>query len=230
MKKRILIALVLVATVFCLSGYTAVKSSSRSKHLSKHLSKHFSWWGKSGAGPGPVKDFQRGGKWWWPNSAPSGKENTQWGNRGVVYLNEQALATPTARHVNKQMKKVMKKNVQKPVIHEKVVRKKAGIGLNDVYFNCNSSTLTASAQTVIKNNVQVLKDNPSMKVILEGYASPEGKQESNMTLSQQRAEAVQKQLVAEGISADRIKVIAKGVLQMQKESWPDARKAHFKVE
>lgn len=247
MRRNVwLIGAVLVAAAFCLSGCATMNSSGEK----------FPWWGKSGAGPGPVQDMEqdmtRGGEWWWPGQSPADQENTQWGNRGVVYIRKHVQEVPAPKPVVEEKvmekpviqekivekivekpvirEKIVEKIVEKPVIQEKIVEKMVYLELNDVYFNCDKSDLTVLAKAIINKDAQVLKDHPSINIILQGYASPEGPKAHNMVLSQQRTEAVQKQLLAEGISADRIKVDPKGVWEIEKPSWSFVRKVHFKVE
>lgn len=57
-----------------------------------------------------------------------------------------------------------------------------------------------------------LKQNSSAKVVLKGYASPEGSKSWNKKLAQKRADKVKNVLVKNyGISADRIKAEGQGV-------------------
>jgi len=240
MRKEVwLIVFGLVAVAFCLSGCGPANWSSE----------QFPWWGRSGAVTSPVKDTTMGGEWWWPNQAPTGQSETQWGNRGVVYINQHVAAAPVAKPAVKPaekpvvqekvvekvvekpvvQEKVVEKVVEKPVIQEKIVEKRVYLGLNDVYFACDSYKLSPLALGIIKEDVQILKANPAVKVVLEGYASPEGNLAHNQVLSKQRSGAVQKQLIAEGIAADRITVNPKGIWETERASWPVVRKVHFKI-
>jgi len=57
-----------------------------------------------------------------------------------------------------------------------------------------------------------LKDNPSAKILITGYASPEGSLEFNQQLSQKRADTVKSILMQQyNISADRITAEGKGI-------------------
>ena len=57
-----------------------------------------------------------------------------------------------------------------------------------------------------------LKDNPSAKILITGYASPEGNLEFNQRLSQERADTVKNILMKQyNIGADRITAEGKGV-------------------
>ena len=64
----------------------------------------------------------------------------------------------------------------------------------------------------IEHVAQYLKENPSVNVTINGYASPEGTEDYNMKLSQRRADAVKTMLVDKyGIDAARINTIGHGV-------------------
>ena len=57
-----------------------------------------------------------------------------------------------------------------------------------------------------------MKNNPDTKVVITGYASPEGSKSWNKRLSQKRADAVKKILVKKyDIDASRITAEGKGV-------------------
>jgi len=129
--------------------------------------------------------------------------------------------------------KIVEKVVEKPVIREKVVEKvvekKIYLDLRDVYFPYDSAKLTSLAQENLKYNVEVLKKYPELKICLEGYASPEGKTDYNLKLSQKRAEAVKNFLVEQGIAEGRLSINPQGEMPAEKPAYPMARKVHFRV-
>lgn len=85
------------------------------------------------------------------------------------------------------------------------------LAFEDVHFDFDKSTLTPEAQTILKRNIQLLKDNPKAKVRIAGYTSASGTEAYNMKLSEQRAKAVQKYLLDEGIiTQDRLSTISYG--------------------
>ncbi len=51
-----------------------------------------------------------------------------------------------------------------------------------------------------------MNENPGLKIRIEGHTSNVGNADANMTLSENRANAVKDYLVNKGISADRITV------------------------
>ena len=81
-----------------------------------------------------------------------------------------------------------------------------------VAFRFNQSDVESSQMPSIEHVAQYLKDNPSVNVTVNGYASPEGTEEYNLQLSQRRADAVKDILVNKyGIAANRINTIGHGV-------------------
>jgi OOP family OmpA-OmpF porin len=103
-----------------------------------------------------------------------------------------------------------------PKVEEKVMVAAAEpkiiiLAFEDVHFDFDQSTLKPGAQTILKRNVQMLKDNPKAKVRIAGYTSASGTEAYNQALSERRAKAVQEYLINEGIiTPDRISTIGYG--------------------
>ena len=58
------------------------------------------------------------------------------------------------------------------------------LAFEDIHFDFDKSTLTPEAQTILKRNVQMLKDNPKAKVRIAGYTSASGTEVYNQKLSE----------------------------------------------
>jgi len=84
------------------------------------------------------------------------------------------------------------------------------IAFGDTHFAYNKSILTDEAKTQLDKDVQVLKENPKMKVRMAGYTSAQGTEESNQKLSEGRANAVRNYLIEKGIAPGRITIIGYG--------------------
>ena len=81
-----------------------------------------------------------------------------------------------------------------------------------VSFPFNESVVQPSQMPTIERVASYLKDNPSVNVVINGYASPEGTEEYNLKLSQRRADAMKDILVGKyGIDASRIEAIGHGI-------------------
>jgi outer membrane protein OmpA-like peptidoglycan-associated protein len=84
------------------------------------------------------------------------------------------------------------------------------VAFGDTHFDYSKSTLTQSAKTLLDKDVQVLKENPAMKVRMAGYTSAQGTDDSNQTLSEGRANSVRSYLIEKGIAPGRITIIGYG--------------------
>lgn len=80
--------------------------------------------------------------------------------------------------------------------------------LRGVNFESGSSALTPDSYSVLDQVVRSLLAYPEVKVEVHGYTDSVGSSESNLVLSQKRAESVRTYLVNSGIAAERI--LAKG--------------------
>jgi outer membrane protein OmpA-like peptidoglycan-associated protein len=130
-----------------------------------------------------------------------------------------------------------------PMVEEKVVaavakteEKVVVLAFEDVHFDFDKSTLKPEAQTILKRNVQMLKDNPKAKVRVAGYTSASGTEVYNQALSERRAKAVQEYLINEGvITPDRLSTIGYGETDpamyeaAPKELYSKAAKANMRV-
>jgi outer membrane protein OmpA-like peptidoglycan-associated protein len=74
-----------------------------------------------------------------------------------------------------------------------------------VYFDFDKSAITPTGEEVLKRNLKILEDNPSIVVEVWGHTDEKGQDAYNMKLSQTRANAVRDWLVSHGISPDRVK-------------------------
>ena len=85
------------------------------------------------------------------------------------------------------------------------------LAFEDIHFDFDKATLKPEAQTILKRNIQILKENPKAQVRIAGYTSASGTDAYNQKLSERRANAVKGYLVSEGlISPDRLSVIGYG--------------------
>ena len=76
--------------------------------------------------------------------------------------------------------------------------------LQNIQFEFNSSALTADSESGIQILTDFLKRNPDLKVELAGHTDNVGNESYNQKLSADRAEAVRKALVANGIEENRL--------------------------
>src|SRR4030042_279792 len=133
--------------------------------------------------------------------------------------------------------------VSEPKVEEKVVAIAAEpkakviiLAFEDIHFDFDKSTLKPEAQTILKRNIQLLKDNPKAQIRIAGYTSASGTDAYNQKLSERRANAVQEYLINEGIiTRDRLSTIGYGEKRpamyeaAPKELYSEAAKANMRV-
>ena len=84
----------------------------------------------------------------------------------------------------------------------------ASIVLNNIFFETNKFKLDPKSQVELDKVIQLLNDNPTLKIEISGYTDNVGKAADNLTLSNNRATSVVNYLISKGIPAKRL--IAKG--------------------
>ncbi|KXH81006.1 sodium-translocating pyrophosphatase [Chryseobacterium kwangjuense] len=76
--------------------------------------------------------------------------------------------------------------------------------LENLYFETGSSDLKAGSETQLNNLAEILNAYPALKVKLGGYTDNTGNEESNVKLSNLRAQTAKLKLLELGISSDRV--------------------------
>lgn len=90
-----------------------------------------------------------------------------------------------------------------------------------VFFRLGSAKITADQMPNVEMVAAYLKNHKGSKVVIKGYASPDGSIEVNERLAKARAESVRASLINKyGIAADRISAEGQGIGTMfAEESW-----------
>ena len=162
-----------------------------------------SWWGQSGATPGPSKDAVRSGYWWWPTEpASNANDGELWGNRGVVYG---MYVEPVPEPVPAPMP------MPAPVPPPRVMR--TATVFSHVLFDVDKSMLKAEGKAETDKVISELKQYGKDTVLLEGHTCNIGTDEYNIGLGQRRADAVKKYMVESGIGESRISTVSYGESQ-----------------
>jgi OOP family OmpA-OmpF porin len=118
---------------------------------------------------------------------------------------------PEPRVVEKVIIFVAEPKVEERVMVAAAEPKVIILAFEDVHFDFDKSTLKPDAQTILKRNIHLLKDNPNAKVRVAGYTSAAGTEAYNQKLSERRARAVEEYLINEGvITRDRLSTIGYG--------------------
>ena len=146
--------------------------------------------------------------------------------RELARLKEEELKTPMGGEGEKTL--VAKKE---PGIEGEVFETKL---LKDIYFEFDKYEIRREDEAVLKENAAFLKNNPKMKVQIEGHCDERGTVEYNLALGERRANNTKKYLVFLGIPADRISTISFGKERPldkghDEGAWAKNRRAHVVV-
>jgi len=82
--------------------------------------------------------------------------------------------------------------------------------LKPVFFEYDSAELSREALTLLDENANLLKRNPTWAVTIEGHCDERGSAEYNLALGERRAVAARAYLLSIGIAGDRLKTISYG--------------------
>lgn len=86
----------------------------------------------------------------------------------------------------------------------------AGAFRAEYHFAFAGRELTGASKRLLDDTVRWLTANADVSVSIEGHADPVGNPESNMRLSESRAESVKQYLVDKGIDASRLEAVGYG--------------------
>ncbi len=84
------------------------------------------------------------------------------------------------------------------------LEKDAAIVLKNIFFDLNQFELKPESQVELDKLVQLLKENPTLQIQINGHTDNIGKQADNVKLSENRAKSVISYLSAKGISGQRL--------------------------
>ena len=73
-----------------------------------------------------------------------------------------------------------------------------------VYFDTNKATIKPQSFALLDDVAAAMRDNPTIRVDVEGHTDSQGNDAFNLKLSQSRAESVRTYLVGRGIAKDRM--------------------------
>jgi len=96
----------------------------------------------------------------------------------------------------------MKQEVDANVMFE-ALNKEGFIALY-IHFETGKSDIQSESIPIVDQIVTMLKQNPGLKVSIEGHTDNVGTEASNQTLSENRAKSVMNALIAGGIDKSRL--------------------------
>ena len=107
--------------------------------------------------------------------------------------------------------------------------------LSPIYFEFDKSTIRPDQAEKIRTNAQFLKNNPSLRVQIEGNCDPRGTYEYNLALGEYRATSAKKYVVNLGVAEDRLTTLSygeeKAAQQKQQDEsvWAEDRRDDFVI-
>jgi OOP family OmpA-OmpF porin len=103
--------------------------------------------------------------------------------------------------------------------------------LRGIKFGSDTAYIEPVSAGVLELVAQRLKENPEIRVRIEGYTDERASEAHNLELSQERAEAVKRILVGFGIAADRLETVGYGEANpVASNDTPEGRALNRRVE
>jgi peptidoglycan-associated lipoprotein len=104
--------------------------------------------------------------------------------------------------------------------------------VDDVHFDYDRYDIKSGETFILREAANILRDNPSLRLIIEGHCDDRGTNEYNLALGDRRAKSVKDHLVSLGIPSSRLQTISYGeekpMCSEQTEScWASNRRAHL---
>jgi outer membrane protein OmpA-like peptidoglycan-associated protein/tetratricopeptide (TPR) repeat protein len=101
----------------------------------------------------------------------------------------------------------------------------ASIVLNNIFFDVNKFELKPESQIELDKIVQLLNDNPTLKIQISGHTDNQGKPSANLTLSNNRAKTVVSYLINKRITPQRLSFKGFGETKPVSDNKTDAGRA-----
>lgn len=106
--------------------------------------------------------------------------------------------------------------------------------LAPVFFELDSSEISAAGQSVLQQNASVLKQYDTWQITIEGHADERGTAEYNLALGERRALAARDYLVSLGVPATRVRTVSYGKEfpfdpSQNEAAYAKNRRAHFVI-
>lgn len=106
------------------------------------------------------------------------------------------------------------------------------VKLEDIHFEFDRYTLAPEARRILSKHAKVLKEDPEVRILIEGHCDERGTQEYNLALGQRRAQAAKDYLLNSGVDPGRITVISYGEERPMdpastEAAWAKNRRGHF---
>lgn len=138
-----------------------------------------------------------------------GKIYEPYNNRGYMFLkqgNKETWAEVYASDYYYDLTIVEKGEVEQEITANAILKELNETGKAILYINFDSgkSNIKEESMPVIEQIIEMMKQAPDIKISVEGHTDSDGSNESNLKLSEARAEAVVEAITKGGIDATRL--------------------------
>ncbi|HSF05867.1 MAG TPA: OmpA family protein [Methylomirabilota bacterium] len=125
-----------------------------------------------------------------------------------------------------------------PIGLPRVSEYQAILELRDIYFDFGKAVIRPDDARVLDANAAWLRAHPDHLVLIEGYSDNRGlttnKNEFNLALGEQRAQAAMNHLIARGVQPNRITILSYGeerprCAEQSETCWSQNRRSRFLV-
>lgn len=107
--------------------------------------------------------------------------------------------------------------------------------VKDVFFDFNNSSLRSDQNSAALGDANFLAEHSQLHVTIEGHCDDRGSEVYNLALGDSRANSLKATLIAQGISADRIRTVSYGkehpfCSQDDDSCWQQNRRDHVSLQ
>jgi peptidoglycan-associated lipoprotein len=104
-------------------------------------------------------------------------------------------------------------------------------GVEDVFFEFDSSTLTPETMDILAQNARILRE-ADVPILIEGHCDERGTVEYNLALGERRANSVRDYLISLGVPTYRLETVSYGESRPfatghNERAWALNRRGHF---
>ncbi len=157
----------------------------------EEMARKFAWW-PTDAKPGPYKDPDRSGYWWWPD-VPG--QSRPWGNQGYVYVRKIIFDYKSTEG-----------NMKPSLVIKRIIKNVK------ILFDFDKADLRDDARDILDKAMYTLQHNPKADILITGNADIRGSEQYNQKLGERRASAVENYLTQLGLGSARIRILSRGKL------------------
>jgi peptidoglycan-associated lipoprotein len=157
-----------------------------------------------------------------------------------VKKEETAAAKAEAERIAKEREARLSEEAAKKDLEKGLVAKKEpGIEgvvfesslLKDIYFEFDKYDIRPGDGVILKQNAEILKKYPKVKIQIEGHCDERGTNEYNLALGERRANSTKNYLISLGVPPERISTISYGEEKPldpghSEDAWAKNRRAH----